>query len=110
MFQSKVVEKIKSHILCSVTFFLKSCRYETMWKNIVEPVRSPKIWRICIICWIPKTTDTHSECVNTYRCSTAAMFARTRLIVTLCVHCLSCLSFVTEIGCTEICLFKQSRL
>ena len=26
MFQTNVVEKIKTHILCSVTFFLKSCR------------------------------------------------------------------------------------
>jgi len=26
MFQTKVVEKIKTHILCSVTFFRKSCR------------------------------------------------------------------------------------
>jgi len=25
MFQTKVVEKIKTHILCSVTFLLKSC-------------------------------------------------------------------------------------
>jgi len=26
MFQTKVVEKVKTHILCSVTFFRKSCR------------------------------------------------------------------------------------
>jgi len=26
MFQTKVVGKIKTHILCSVTFFRKSCR------------------------------------------------------------------------------------
>jgi len=26
MFQTKVVEKIKTHILCSVTFFRKECR------------------------------------------------------------------------------------
>ena len=26
MFQTKVVEKIETHILCSVTFFQKSCR------------------------------------------------------------------------------------
>jgi len=30
MFQTKVVEKIKAHILCSVTFFL-SCR---LWDNV----------------------------------------------------------------------------
>jgi len=31
MFQTKVVEKIKTHILCSITFFLKSCR---LWDNV----------------------------------------------------------------------------
>jgi len=32
MFQTKVVEKIKTPILYSVTFFKKSCLYEIMWK------------------------------------------------------------------------------
>jgi len=33
----KVVEKIKTRILCSVTFFLENRTfYEIMWKNIVE--------------------------------------------------------------------------
>ena len=38
MFQTKVVEKIKTHILCSVTFLFFENRavYEIMWKNIVE--------------------------------------------------------------------------
>ena len=31
MFQTKVVEKIKTHILCSVTFFRKSCR---LWDSV----------------------------------------------------------------------------
>ena len=31
MFQTKVVQKIKTHILCSVTFSLKSCR---LWDNV----------------------------------------------------------------------------
>jgi len=31
MFQTKVVEKIKTHISCSVTFFLKSYR---LWDNV----------------------------------------------------------------------------
>jgi len=35
MFQSNVVEKIKTHILCSVTFFLNGAVYEVMqhWFN-----------------------------------------------------------------------------
>ena len=37
MFQTKVVEKIKTHILWSVTFFSENrAVYEIMWKNIVE--------------------------------------------------------------------------
>jgi hypothetical protein len=35
-----------------------------MWKNIVEPDRPQmKIWRMRIASWIPKATDTHSECI-----------------------------------------------
>jgi hypothetical protein len=39
MFQTKVVEKIKTHILCTVTFFRKSCRLWDEWKNIVQQGR-----------------------------------------------------------------------
>jgi len=31
MFQTKVVEKIKTHILCLLTFSRKSCR---LWDNV----------------------------------------------------------------------------
>ena len=63
MFQIKVVEKIKTHILCSVTFFPPENRavYEIMWGNIVERDRAQMtIWRMRIACWIPKATDTHT--------------------------------------------------
>jgi hypothetical protein len=38
MFQTKVAQKIKTHILYSVTFFFLENRviYEIMWKNTVE--------------------------------------------------------------------------
>jgi len=35
MFQAKVVEEIKAHILCSTTFLEGRVVYEIMWKNIV---------------------------------------------------------------------------
>jgi hypothetical protein len=36
----KVVEKIQTHILCSLSFiFRKGASYEITWKNIVEPDR-----------------------------------------------------------------------
>ena len=32
-----------------------------MWKIIVEPSRAQmKIWHMCILCWIPKASNTHS--------------------------------------------------
>jgi len=41
MFWTKLVEKIKTHILYLVTFFffLNCAIYEILWKNIVEPER-----------------------------------------------------------------------
>jgi hypothetical protein len=63
MLQTEVVEKIKTHILCSVTFFFENCTVgEIMWKNITERGRPQmRIWRMRIACWIPKATNTHLE-------------------------------------------------
>jgi len=36
MFETKVVEKIKTHIFCSITFFENPAVYEIIWKNIVQ--------------------------------------------------------------------------
>jgi hypothetical protein len=92
MFQTKVVEKIKTHILCSVTFFSSenSAVYEIMWKNIVDSdwpqmkIRSMRIAR-CIL----KITETHSEYV-THCFSTATMVTRMLLRVTLYAHWMNC--------------------
>jgi len=64
MFQKKTVDKIKTHILCSVTFFLENCAvYEMTWKNTVQPDRPQiTIRRMRIACWILKTTlQTHTH-------------------------------------------------
>jgi len=65
IFQTKVVEELKTHILCAVTFFFENrAVYEIMWNNIVEWCRSQvTIWRTRIACWIPKATNTHTGCV-----------------------------------------------
>jgi len=57
-----VVENIRTCILFSRTFSLKSCRL--IWKNIVQP-DSPqmKIRRTRTTCWIPYATNTHSVSV-----------------------------------------------
>ena len=67
-------------------FFRKSWRLWDMWKNTVERSRLQH----SIACWIPKSTNTHSEYVILYCLSTASIVARTGLSVTLYAHCLSC--------------------
>ena len=64
MFQAKFVEKIKTHIVCSVTFFENHSVYEIIWKNIVDRDRPQMtLWRMRIAGWIPKAKNTHSSCV-----------------------------------------------
>jgi hypothetical protein len=59
MFQTKVAEKIRTHIFCSLTVFENRTVYEIMWKNIVAGSRPQmKIWRMHIACWMPKVTNT----------------------------------------------------
>ena len=53
MLEAKVVEKIKTHVLSSVTFCFNHAVNEIMWKNIVERDRAQMtIWRMLIACWI----------------------------------------------------------
>ena len=66
MFQTKVVEKIKTHFVFS-NFFPPDIRAvcEIMRKNIVERRRpQTTIWRMRIACWIPKATDIHPQYVT----------------------------------------------
>jgi len=66
MFQTKVVDKTKTHILCSTTIFFLENRavYEIMWKNIVQSGRPQMtIWCMRIVCWVPKATNKHSQYV-----------------------------------------------
>ena len=94
MFQTKSVEKIKTHILCSIFFlfppfflfllfyyFLFLSKTDIMWKNIVQAKRPQlTIWCMRFACCIPKATNTYS---------TATMVARKHLNVTLYVYCVS---------------------
>jgi len=52
MFETKVVEKVKIHILCAITFVFTENHaiYEIMWRNIIELDR-------------PRMTVQYSECV-----------------------------------------------
>jgi hypothetical protein len=65
MLQSKVVEKIKTHnFKVNNFFFEKSAIYVIVWKSTVQSGRS----QMTILCmrigrWIPKATNTESECL-----------------------------------------------
>ena len=67
----KVVEKVKQHILCSITLFENRALYEIMWKSIVQTDRQTDrqatggniIRRMRFVCWITKATDTNGAYV-----------------------------------------------
>jgi hypothetical protein len=60
----RVVEKIETLILCSVTCMFFLPKTFPFGKIIVELDR-PQVtkWRMRIACWIGKATDTHSKYV-----------------------------------------------
>ena len=64
MFETNALDKIKTNILCPITS-LELSVYEKMWKNSVQPGRPQMTtWRMRFACWIPKSTNTHSEYVT----------------------------------------------
>jgi len=65
MGESRVVEKIKPHLPCSITFFSENLAINvTMWENMGETDRPQMtIQRMCFARWISKVTDTYSEYV-----------------------------------------------
>jgi hypothetical protein len=66
MFQTKVVERIETHILCSITPLSppeSRAVLEVMWKNVALRRPQMTIWHMRIGCWIHKATNTHSHYV-----------------------------------------------
>jgi len=56
-------ENENTHFMFS-NFFYKIPPFEIIWKNMVQPDKpQSNIRRMRIACWIPKTTNTHSEYV-----------------------------------------------
>jgi len=88
-------ENENTHFIFNYFFFVNRPVYEIMRKNTAQPDRPQIIWRTRIKSWIPKATNTYPQC-NTYCFSTASMVARKYLSLTLCIHCLSCLSHFAE--------------
>ena len=86
MFQTKVVEKIKTHILRSTTFFRKSCR---LWDNVEKYCTAGQATddNSAHALFIQYTDYKHTfRICNTFCFSTAATVARTPLHATLCVR------------------------
>jgi hypothetical protein len=65
MFQKKVVEKIQTHILCSISLFENCAIYEIIWKKCctVGQTTNDNMDDMLLASWIPKATNTHSVCV-----------------------------------------------
>jgi len=62
MLQTKFVVKIKTHVLCSITFVKIIAVYEILWKNIAQPYRPhTKMLFMPVASWRSKATETHSE-------------------------------------------------
>jgi hypothetical protein len=84
-------------------FFENRAVWEKMWENIAERDRPQMtIWRVRIACRVSRARNTLRVCYIYCFFFKAIMIARTRLNVTLCVHCLSCLFFKFLLADKEI--------
>jgi hypothetical protein len=65
MFETKVLQEIKTQALCSISFFSFENRavYEIIWKHFVALDRQQMAWYTRIACRIPKATNTHTQVV-----------------------------------------------
>jgi hypothetical protein len=62
IFQTKVGQKIKTHILCSIFFYENRAVYMIMWKNTVDSGRSQMTTQRSAI-FVTEATSTNSEYV-----------------------------------------------
>jgi hypothetical protein len=88
MFQTKVVQKIKTHILCSIRCSRKSWR---LWENVEKYSRAgqaPDEDTRCmhIACCMPKATNALPEYVTLIAFPRQQSLTRTRVNSTLYVH------------------------
>jgi len=92
MFQSRVVEEIKTHILCSITFFFcKSCLFlDYVGKYSRTEQATNDNGHAYFMLGTKGYSHTLRIC-NAYRFATATMDSRTRLNVTFIVRCLHCI-------------------
>jgi hypothetical protein len=116
MFQAELVEKIKSHILYSVTFFSKIVLFMRYCGNILWNQRGyVVIWCMHIVCWVTKATNTHSDCVifiafplQQWLHEHASMLHHTYIacLVSICLYWKTFMKYTSNwIECEELYLF-----
>ena len=97
--------KIKTHILCSITFLTKIM---PLWDNVKKCGRARQVTddniirRMRFACWITKVTDTHSEYEILIAFSWKQWLRERASILLLHVHCLCC-SFSVQYFIANIC-------
>jgi hypothetical protein len=88
-------ENKNTHFIFNYLFIRKSCLFKIMWKNIVESNRTQmKIWRMCILGYIPKSTNTqpqHTQHLLLFHCNNGCKNASQCYIYTY-FDCLASLS------------------
>ena len=100
MFQTKFVEKIKTHILFSAIFFFrKPCR---LWDNVEKYCRA---WQAtddnvaqahCTLYWITKATNAYSQYVILIAFPLQQWLQERSSMWRLNVHCLSCFTVAQQ--------------
>jgi hypothetical protein len=91
MFQTKVVQKIKTHILCSTFLFRKLCRYLDNVEKYCRPGQAIDDNMAHAPYMMDNQGYKHTlRICNTYWFSTATTVAPTRLNVTLYIRSASC--------------------
>jgi hypothetical protein len=107
MFHTKVVQKIRTHVLCSM-YLQKIVLFEITWKNSANPDRPQlTIRRLRIACSISTATRRHSEYVIPIALLQQRLHERASMLRCY-VHCLSSLltpNDVTSLWNAILCAF-----
>ena len=92
MLQTKVADKIETHILCSITFFPPENRavYEIMWRTIPEPARHRRQYVASALRAGHPRLQTHLECVVLIAFQLKKWLHERASISRLYVHCPFC--------------------
>jgi hypothetical protein len=69
MFKTKVVENIKTYILCLITSFFCAIHKMSHMERARQDADDSIIWCMFFACWIHKAGDTHSDYVIRFNAS-----------------------------------------